>query len=645
MIEDAPPAPRADQPDRPAAHRGALAVVALGALGVVFGDIGTSPLYAVETVFTIDDHAVSPSPADVYGVVSLIFWSITLVVTVKYVWLVLRADNDGEGGTMALAALVQTVVAPTSVRRAGVALGLGVVGASLFYGDSLITPAISVLSAVEGLEVVDPGLADAVVPTGVAILTVLFTVQRFGTHRVGRVFGPVMLLWFVTLAVLGIPHIARHPDVLAGLSPTYVGSFVVDHPYTAFTTMGAVVLVITGAEALYADMGHFGRRPIRVAWFTVAFPALILNYLGQAALILDDPTVVDNPFFLLAPGWARLPLVVLATLATVIASQAVISGAFSMTWQAVRLGFLPRLTVRHTSSESGQVYLPVVNWLLFAGVLVLIAVFESSQRLATAYGLAVTGTLLLTTALFLTYAATAWRWPRARLVLVGAVLGGLELTYLGANLTKVVTGGWIPLVIAAVVVTVMTTWQRGRELITDRRAEREGSLTEFVEKVAHTPITRVPGVAVFPHPTSLTAPLALRANVEFNHVLHERIVIVSGLAQNVPHVPADEQVAVDDLGHADDGIVHLAVRFGFLDRQDIPAALRRARARVPELDIDPDTASYFLSRITIEHGSAPGMSPWRKRLFIGLSHNAASPAPAFHLPVDRTVVMGSRIEL
>ena len=325
---------------RAATGRGPLFGLALGALGVVFGDIGTSPLYAVQTVFSIDDHAVRPSPSDVYGVVSLIFWSVTLVVTVKYVALVLRADNDGEGGIMALAALVHTVLSRISPRRAGIALGLGVLGASLFYGDSLITPAISVLSAVEGLETVDPGLADAVLPCGVAILTVLFTVQRWGTHRVGKLFGPVMVLWFVKLAVLGIPHIAAHPDVLRGLSPTYVLSFIGDHPYTAFIAMGAIVLVITGAEALYADMGHFGRLPIRVAWFAVAFPALILNYLGQAALILTDPAAITNPFYLLAPGWARLPLVVLATCATVIASQAVISGAFSMSWQAVRLGYL-----------------------------------------------------------------------------------------------------------------------------------------------------------------------------------------------------------------------------------------------------------------------------------------------------------------
>ncbi|MGH3546851.1 MAG: KUP/HAK/KT family potassium transporter, partial [Pseudonocardiaceae bacterium] len=456
----------------------------------------------------------------------------------------------------------------------------------------------------------------------------------------------VMVIWFVTLAVLGLPHIVAHPGVLLGLSPTYVVSFIAGHPFTAFIAMGAVVLVITGAEALYADMGHFGRLPIRVAWFAVAFPALIINYLGQAALILDDPHAATSPFYLLAPSWAQLPLVVLATIATVIASQAVISGAFSMSRQAVRLGFLPHLTVRQTSTkESGQIYVPAVNWLLFGGVLVLIVTFRSSASLATAYGLAVTGTLLLTTTLFLLYAAAAWHWARWKLVLVAVVFGGVELIYLGANLTKVTHGGWLPLLIAAIVVTVMTTWQRGRRIITARRVELEGPLPEFVERLHAKGIARVPGTAVFPHPTNRTTTLALRANVEFNHVLHERVVIISVTSENVPHVPPAEQLTIDELGYADDGIVHLSARFGFQDDQDIPAVLREARGLSGELDLDPDNAYYFLSRITIERSRHPGMGTWRKRLFIGLSHNAATPATYFKLPVDRTVVMGSRIEL
>ena len=586
--------PRGGNRDHPAAHSGGLYGLALGALGVAFGDIGTSPLYAVQTVFSIDDGAVKPTVADVYGVASLIFWAITIVVSVKYISFVLRADNDGEGGVMALAALVRSLAGDTA-RRAGIALILGVLGASLFYGDSLITPAISVLSAVEGLEVAAPDLAHAILPIGMVILAVLFAAQRFGTHRVGRLFGPVMVVWFVVLAVLGVPHIAEHPGVLLGLSPTFAVAFLLDHPFTAFIAMGAVVLAITGAEALYADMGHFGRRPIRVAWFGLVFPALIINYLGQAALIINDPAAVSNPFYLLAPGWARWPLVVLATVATVIASQAVISGAFSVSRQAVRLGYLPHLTVRHTSTvESGQIYVPAVNWLLFAGVLVLMVVFQSSNKLATAYGVAVTGTLVINTTLFLMFAAIAWRWATWKLVLGAVVFGGVELIFLSANLAKIVEGGWLPLLVAALVVTVMTTWQRGRKIITARRVDVEGPLSEFVDRLDAGDIPRVPGTAVFPHPTKLTAPLALRANVEFNHVLHERVVIVSVMSENVPHVPPDERVALDELGRPDDGIVHVSARFGFQDEQDLPQVLRQASGLSDELDIDPDSASYFL---------------------------------------------------
>ncbi|HEY2224998.1 potassium transporter Kup [Actinomycetospora sp.] len=618
--------------------------LALGALGVVFGDIGTSPLYAMQTVFSIDGNAVTPTPSDVYGVVSLIFWSVTVIVTIKYVTFMLRADNDGEGGVMALAALVRRTL--HDGRRASFALALGVLGAALFYGDSLITPAISVLSAVEGVEVVAPELGEVVLPLGAVVLTGLFVVQRAGTERVGRLFGPVMAVWFVVLAALGLPQIVAHPEVLAGLSPTYIVSFFADHPFTAFIAMGAVVLAITGAEALYADMGHFGRRPIRRAWFMVVFPALIINYLGQGALILHEPAAVANPFYLLAPGWARIPLIVLATAATVIASQAVISGAFSVSQQAVRLGYLPRLTVRHTSaSESGQIYVPTVNWLLFGGVLILVATFQSSSSLATAYGLAVTGTLLISTTLFLVHAATAWHWPAWRIAALGVVFGGIELLYFAANLTKVTHGGWLPLLVATIVIVVMTTWQRGRRVVTARRTDLEGPLRDFLDELPDE-VVRVPGTAVFPHPTNETAPLALRANVEFNHVLHERVVIVSLVSTSVPHVPADERLTVDDLEHPHDGIVHVSARFGFQDVQDVPGVLRQACALSPELaNGDPDEALYYISRISIERGSEPGMRLWRKRLFVGLAHNAASPAVSFRLPTERTVVMGSRVEL
>ncbi len=645
------PNPHGGNPDHPATHSAGLIGLAVGAIGVVFGDIGTSPLYALQTVFSIDGHAVKPTNSDVYGVISLVFWSITLIVSIKYVVFILRADNDGEGGIMALAALIRRMLSSKS-RRVAVAMVLGVIGAALFYGDSLITPAISVLSSVEGIEVAAPGARDVVLPVGIAILTVLFVVQRWGTHVVGRLFGPVMVIWFVVLAVTGLPHIVARPGILRGLSPTYVGSFIADHPYTAFIAMGAVVLSITGAEALYADMGHFGRRPIRFSWFALVFPALIINYLGQGALILEKPSSISNPFYLLSPTWARIPMVVLATLATVIASQAVISGAFSVSRQAVRLGFLPHLTVRHTSTrESGQIYVPAVNWLLFAGVLLLMVTFRSSNKLATAYGLAVTGTLLLTTTLFLILARSAWKWPTWRLVLVAVVFGGTELTFFGANLTKVLHGGWLPLAIAVAVVTVMMTWQRGRRIITRRRADMEGSLDDFVEKMRTSKPTRVPGTAVFPHPTKETTPIALRANWEFNHVLHERVVVVSVVSENVPHVAVDERLTVDELGYADDGIVHLSMRFGFQDEQDLPEMLTHARGMSDELDIDPEHALFFLSRITIERADSPSherderMASWRKRLFVGLAHNAASPAAYFCLPVDRTVVMASQVEL
>jgi KUP system potassium uptake protein len=624
--------------------------LAVGALGVVFGDIGTSPLYALQTVFSIDHSAVRASAVDVYGVISLVFWSITVVVSVKYLVFVLRADNDGEGGVLALAALMRRLTGGVG-RFTAVVLLVGVFGASLFYGDSVITPAISVLSAVEGLKVAAPSLAHLALPIAAVILAVLFAVQRWGTHRVGRLFGPVMVIWFLVLAVIGLPQIIAHPDILRGLSPTYIVGFVSAHPYTAFIAMGAVVLAITGAEALYADMGHFGRTPIRRGWFAVVFPALTLNYLGQGALILHRPAAVQNPFYLLVPSWGRIPMVVLATFATIIASQAVISGAFSVSRQAVRLGFLPYLTVRQTSTrESGQIYVPAVNWLMFASVLVLILGFRSSARLATAYGVAVTGTFLITTALFLIVARSRWRWATWKIIGAGIAFGGLELMFFAANLTKVVHGGWLPLLIAATIFTVMTTWQRGRRILTARRTDLEGPLSDFIDDMHDQPVTRVPGTAVFPHLSKDTTPLALRANLAYNQVLHERVVIVTVHSENVPHVHPSDRLSIDNLGDPTDGIVHLTARCGFQDDQDIPEILRSARhyarkVRAPELDIDPDTAFYFLSRITIQRGDDRALRPWRKRLFIGLAHNAASPADYFHLPEHRTVVMGFRVEL
>jgi KUP system potassium uptake protein len=601
----------------------------------------------MQTVFSIDNGAVRPTPDDVYGVLSLMFWSATVVVSIKYVTVVMRASNDGEGGVMALAALAQRVYADRGNRTAAL-LVLGVVGVSLFYGDSVITPAISVLSAVEGLQVAAPSIGHLVVPMAAVILALLFALQRFGTGRVGRFFGPIMVVWFAALAVAGLGGIVRHPGVLRGLSPTYAVTFVIAHPVISFIAMGAIVLVITGAEALYADMGHFGRPPIRRAWFAVVFPALYLNYLGQAAMILHDPGARTNPFFLLLPGWSRIFMVVLATAATVIASQAVISGAFSLSRQAMQLGLLPTLTVRQTSEqESGQVYLPGVNLLLFIGVLGVMLAFRSSQALATAYGVSVTGALLVDTILLLIVARLLWHWRAWQLVLAGVVFGGLEATFLAANLSKVLSGGWVPLLIAVAVLILMTSWRKGRQLVMANRERTEGALSDFVERVRAEQIHRVPGVAVFPHPTKDTAPLALRANVDHNQILHEHVLIVSVEIVKVPHVPISEAFTQDDLGYADDGIQHLTIRFGFADEPDLPQALNAARAHNV---LDPTLAraqpvSYFVSRGAIGVTRAGGMARWRKQLFIAMSHNAANPSARFGLPPDRTVTMGSDITI
>ncbi len=625
-----------------------IAALALAALGVVFGDIGTSPLYALRTVFTIDGGIVKANQEDVYGVISMMFWSVTVIVSIKYVLVLMRADNNGEGGVMALAALARRLYAK---RRGGatIFLVIGIVGVSLFYGDSVITPAVSVLSAVEGLQTAAPSIEHLIVPIAAVILIVLFAVQRFGTGKVGNLFGPVMLLWFVVIAAAGVPHIVAHPGVLQGLSPTWAISFLIAHPYITFVAMGAVVLVITGAEALYADMGHFGRKPILRAWFFVVFPALVLNYLGQASLVLRDPSAAKDPFFLLFPSGLQLPVVILATAATVIASQAVISGAFSLSRQAVQLGLLPPLTIRQTSrEEGGQIYLPAVNLLLFIGVLAVMLTFRSSASLATAYGVSVTGALVVDTLLLLLVVKPLWQWATWKLVLAAVVFGGLELTFLAGNLSKILHGGWVPLLIALAVITLMTTWRRGRQLVQEERKEREGSLADFIEKINTKGIPRVKGIAIFPHPNKETTPLALRANVEHNHVVHRTVIIVSVITANVPHVPHAKAFFRDDLGYEDDGIDHITIKFGFSDDQDLPRALHAAcLAEVLELDPDEmEKASYFISRGALRpQPGNRGMVSWRKKLFVGLAHNAADPAARFGLPAQRTVTMGSDVEL
>ncbi|MEK6230131.1 MAG: potassium transporter Kup, partial [Actinomycetota bacterium] len=618
----------------------------LGALGVVFGDIGTSPLYALQTVFGAHDHAVQANQAGVYGVISLVFWAITIIVSVKYVTYIMRADNGGEGGIMALIALVQGVSLKGRAAKATL-VALGIFGAALFYGDGMITPAISVLSAVEGLEVAAPGLDSLVLPITLSVLTVLFTIQRFGTEAVGRLFGPVMALWFTVLTVSGLAKVIEGPAILKALSPTYGIEFFLDNGGTAFLALGSVVLAVTGAEALYADMGHFGRPPIRRAWFFLVFPALTLNYMGQGSLILDSPKAIENPFFLLMPHWGRVPMVLLATVATVIASQAVISGAFSVTRQAVQLGFLPQLRIRHTSEAEGQIYAPAVNWLLFVAVVALVVGFGSSAGLASAYGIAVTGTLAIDTILFFVVVRMLWRKPLWLVLFGAAAFLVVDLAFFSANLPKVVDGGWFPLLLALTVFTLLTTWQRGRELVTVRRAEAEGLLRDFVEEIRamDPPVFRAPGTAVCLTAGKETTPLALRENVDHNHVLHECVVIVSVETRRVPHVDRSERVVVDELGYEDDGILHLTVRYGFQDDQNVPAALRQAAAKGLEGDVDIENATYFVSQMTIVRGDAPGMHAWRKKLFLALSRTSTSPVEFFGLPEHRIVTMGSYIEL
>jgi KUP system potassium uptake protein len=626
--------------------RGALEI---GALGVVFGDIGTSPLYTVQTVFDpTDPHHVQVTTEHVYGIVSLIFWAVLAVVMVTYVLLVMRADNDGEGGIMALITLIRRRGAP-SRRRVTLALAvLGVFGASLFFGDSMITPAISVLSAIEGVQVAAPSVGALVLPVTAVILIGLFVLERLGTGTVGRLFGPVMAVWFIVIGALGVRGVVSNPSILKALSPTYALTFLFGHFSTSFFSLAAVVLAVTGAEALYADMGHFGRGPITRAWLFLVFPACILNYMGQGALVLSHPSAVSNPFYLLSPGWARIPMVILAAAATVIASQAVISGAYSLTQQAAQIGYLPRLRIDHTSEEqAGQIYVPWINWALLAAVLALVFTFRTSNALAYAYGVAVTGTITITTLLFFYIARSQWKKPLWLVVPGAGLLLTIDLLFLAANLTKLPHGAWLPLAIGVVVFIVLTTWQKGRSLVTRQRVLDEGSLREFITElhVRQPPLTRVPGTAIFLNRGKDTAPLALRANVEHNHVLHDNVLIIDIQTMPVPHVAAGKRLEMDDLGYKDDGISHVTARFGYMDTPSVPSLLPLIRAAGKNCPLDGHEVSYFLSTIEVRRGNTPGMSTWRKRLFVATARLTADAAEYFQLPRDRTVIMGSRIEL
>jgi KUP system potassium uptake protein len=622
--------------------------VVLAALGVVFGDIGTSPIYTIQTVFNPSDpHPVPLNTDNVYGVVSLIFWSVMLIVTFTYVTLVMRADNDGEGGIMALITLLRGW-GLASGRRAALTLAmLGVFGAALFFGDSMITPSISVLSAIEGIEVVDPDFKRWIVPITVVIIVGLFAVQRHGTAAVGRLFGPIMLAWFIAIGACGVAGITRHPEILKALSPTYALTFVGGHFEIAFFALTAVVLAVTGAEALYADMGSFGRKAITRAWLFLVLPALTLSYTGQGALLLGNGKAISAPFFLLIPGWALWPMVLLATAATIIASQAVITGAFSVTSQAARLGYLPRLRVVHTSAaREGQIYLPWINGLLMVGVIALVLAFRSSSALAYAYGMAVTGTITITTLLFFYYARNRWHAP-LWFVGLGGILLVIDLLFVAANLTKVVHGAWLPLLIGIAAFTVMTTWQRGRQVVTKARAEAEGPLTEFIEGLrdCQPPLVRVPGTAVFFNRGKETAPLAMRMCVKHTHVLHQHVVIVSIETLPVPRVPESDRTSVDELGLEKDGIIFVTANYGYMEKTHVVDALRSLDPKETEGAIAIDDASHFLSKLKLIRGRDRTMAQWRKRLFIATSYITADAAERFGLPRDRVVIMGEPIEV
>jgi KUP system potassium uptake protein len=617
------------------------AVLALGALGVVYGDIGTSPLYTEQVIFTTHRAAAHPTPAGVYGVVSLIFWALVIVVSIKYAGFIMRAHNRGDGGIMALAALLQR----HKVAYRAALVTLGIFGAALFFADGIITPSISVLGSLQGLKVAEPGLAHLVVPLSVLILIALFFLQRSGSGTIGWLFGPVILVWFVVIGLLGLSQVVKDPSVLQGLSPTWGARFLIGNGAAGFLALGGVVLAVTGAEALYADRGHFGAAPIRLGWFAVALPALVLNYLGQGVLILHEPTTARNPFYLMAPEWAQYPLLFLATAATIIASQAAISGSFSVAKQAVQLGFLPRLTIRHPSKLEGQIYVPIVNWGLCIGVVTLTLVFRSADRLGDIYGVAVTGTFILNTLLFLAVARFLWGTSKRRLAPIAMLFLTVEVAFFSANIAKVERGAWLSLALALVLSIVMISWRSGQVVVTRARTAKEGPLLEFLDGLParKSPVVRIPGVAVFLHPTEETTPLALRAEVDYTNTFHERVLIASVDRVSIPRVDDDERFTVRRLG-GEFKVWHVALRIGYHEKLNVPALLTLCRAQgLLEKSLDLEHAQYFLSRITLTPSDATLVRLWRKRLFIAMARNAASPIEAFRLPTERTVMIGAQI--
>jgi len=621
--------------------RSALLPLTVTAIGVVYGDIGTSPLYAIRECF-FGAHSVPPTFENVLGVLSLVLYSLVIVVSIKYIAIVLRADNQGEGGILALVSLLPRSSAsdgPDVVKPALVLLGI--FGAALLYGDGVITPAVSILGATEGLQILTPLAEPYVVPLSVAIICVLFFIQQYGTHRVGRLFGPIMVTWFATIALLGIVWIVRAPVVLEALDPRHAVRFFLDNGWHGFVVLGAVVLCITGGEALYADMGHFGRRPIRVAWFALVLPALLLNYFGQGALILLNPRAASQPFYLMAPSWALLPLVVLATLAAIIASQALISGAFSLTRQAIQLGYAPRLDIEHTSSlEMGQVYVPQVNWAMAVATILIVLGFQSSSALAAAYGIAVTMTMVITALLLHVVATERWGWPHWAAWAVTGIFLAVDGAFLGANLIKIPQGGWLPLVVAAFIFTLMTTWKTGRRLVAARLTARATAIDVFMASLKALDPARVRGTAVFMTAQPQGTPPALVHNLRHNKVLHDHVVILTVTTAPKPYVPLAEQVAVEALGR---GMYNVRLQYGFMQDPDVPDALMRAIKL--GLELDPGDVTFFLGRETIIVTKRHGMAIWRERLFVLMARNAVRATAFFHLPPERVVELGVQVEM
>ena len=614
------------------------ATLALAALGVVYGDIGTSPLYALKEVFHGGHVALTPD--NILGVLSLLFWTMTIVVSVKYVLLILRADNNGEGGLIAMLALATSAV-KDQPRLRNVLMMVGLFGTAIFFGDAVITPAMTVLSAVEGIDVYAPQYHDLIVPISLVVLAGLFAVQRFGTALVGRAFGPLMLLWFTSLALLGIPSIASNPAVLAALNPAYALSFGLDNGWIAFVALGAVVLVVTGGEALYADLGHFGKRPIRIAWYGAVMPALVLNYFGQGALLLRDPTAIKNPFYLIAPEWAEIPLFVLATLAAIVASQALITAAFSVTKQAIQLGILPRMRILHTSvRDTGQIYVPFINWMLFVFVVVAVSFFGSSSKLAGAYGVAVTIDMTITTVMTFFVIRYGWKYPLPLCILATIFFFIIDVAFLASNLLKLLAGGWFPLAIGVAMFTLMLTWRQGSALLRERLRDEAISLQDFLDAVFVHPPTRVSGTAVFMTPDPGLTPTAMMHNLKHNKVLHERNLFVTVRHHDVPWVGFNQRLEVQPLGH---DCWAVTLNFGFKNEPDVPQALSLLKTHGVVLE-DMDT-SYFLSRDIVIPTLGQGMSMWREKLFASMHRNAAAAADFLRLPTNRVVELGSKVEI